>query len=59
MQYESAITSGKNVMANVNVFVHTHADARAMTLAPRTFVPARLKELSEDNKVHRVTTKFK
>ena len=29
-------------MANVKVFVHaTDADTRAMTLAPRTYVPAR------------------
>ena len=44
MQYESHITSGKKVMAKVKVFVprtHADADARAMTLAPRTFVPAR------------------
>ena len=46
MQYESPISSGKKVMAKVKVFVHaSHADAdadgRAMTLAPRTYVPAR------------------
>ena len=44
-QYESSITSGKKVMAKVKVFVHasnaeTYADTKAMTLAPRTFVPA-------------------
>ena len=49
-QYESSITSGKKVIAKVKVFVHaSNADAdtdavtRAMTLAPQTFVPARLK----------------
>ena len=52
MQYESPISSGKKVMAKVKVFVHASnadadtdadadADTRAMTLAPRTFVPAR------------------
>ena len=41
MQYESPITSGKKVMAKVKVFVHSDADARAMTLAPQTFVLAR------------------
>ena len=48
MQYESPISSGKKVMAKVKVFVHAanadadaDADTRAMTLAPRTFVPAR------------------
>ena len=43
MQYESFIYSGKKVMAKVEVFVHTthaDADARAMTLAPRTYVLA-------------------
>ena len=46
MQYESVISSGNKVMAKVKVFLHpTHddadVDARAMTLAPRTYVPAR------------------
>ena len=48
VQYESSITSVKKVMAKVKVFVHASnadadgdADTRAMTLAPRTFVPAR------------------
>ena len=50
VQYESPITSSKKVMAKVKVFVHASnadadadadADTRAMTLAPRTFVPAR------------------
>ena len=50
VQYESPISSDKKVMAKVKVFVHaSNADAdedadmdtRAMTLAPRTFVPAR------------------
>ena len=46
MQYESRISSGKKVMAKVKVFVHASnaeadVDTRAMTLAPRTFVPAR------------------
>ena len=51
LQYESSITFGKEVMAKVKVFVHASnadadtdadadADGRAMTLAPRTFVPA-------------------
>ena len=54
MQYESFISSGKKVMAKVKVFAHasnanadTDADAdvdtRAMTLAPRTFLPAHQK----------------
>ena len=36
---------GKKIMAKVKVFVHAHAntDTRAMTLALRTFVPARQK----------------
>ena len=50
VQYESPISSGKKVMAKVKVFIHASnadadgdadADTRAMTLAPRTFVPAR------------------
>ena len=50
VKYKSLISSGKKVMAKVKVFVHasnaeadadTDADTRAMTLAPRTFVPAR------------------
>ena len=48
VQYESFISYGKKVMAKVKVFVHTSnadtdadADTRAMTLAPRTFIPAR------------------
>ena len=47
VQYESPITSSKKVMAKVKVFVHADADTdaeahtRAMTLAPRTFVPVR------------------
>ena len=44
MKYEYSIFNGLKVMAKVKVYVHTaHADvdARAMTLAPRTFVPAR------------------
>ena len=48
MQYESPITSGLKVMTKVKVFVHAanadpdaDEDARAMTLAARTFVPAR------------------
>ena len=46
MKYESSIFKGLKVMAKVKVFVHTanadaDADTRAMTLAPRTFVPAR------------------
>ena len=45
-QYESSVSSGKNVMAKVKVFVHisnadVDADTRAMTLAPLTFVPVR------------------
>ena len=47
MQYDSSITFGKKVMAKVKDFVHasngdtdTDANSRAMTLAPRTFVPA-------------------
>ena len=56
MKYESSIFNGLKVIAKVKVFVHavnpdadtdtnadadTDADSRAMTLAPRTFVPAR------------------
>ena len=44
MQYESYIFNGLKVMAKVKVFVYAakaDADGRAMTLAPRTFVPAR------------------
>ena len=44
MKYECSICNGLKVMVKVNVFVHAanaDADARAMTLAPRTFVPAR------------------
>ena len=48
MKYESSIFNGLKVMAKVKVFVHAtaadadaDADTRAMTLAPRTFVPAR------------------
>ena len=40
VQYESPTTSGKKVMAKVKVFVH-NADGRAVTIAPRTQVPAR------------------
>ena len=44
MKYESSIFYGLKVMAKV--FVHAanadaDADGKAMTLAPRTFVPAR------------------
>ena len=48
MKYESSIFIDLKVMAKVKVFVYaakadadTDADGRAMTLAPRTFVPAR------------------
>ena len=39
MKYESCILNGLKVMAKVKVFVHAHTDtdARAMTLAPKTF----------------------
>ena len=43
MNYESFICNGLKVMAKVKVFVHganADTDGRAMTLAPRTFVPA-------------------
>ena len=45
MKYESSIFNGLKVMAKVKVFVYAanadaDADTRAMTLAPRTFVPA-------------------
>ena len=39
VQYESPITSGLKVMAKIKAFVHAHVDARAMTLAPRTYLP--------------------
>ena len=46
MKYESSIFNGLKVMAKVKVFVYVanadaDTDARAMTLAPRTYVPAR------------------
>ena len=50
MKYKSFIFNGLKVMAKVKVFVYAanadadadkDADGRAMTLAPRTFVPAR------------------
>ena len=46
MKYESSIFNDLKVMTKVKVFVHAanvdaDADDRAMTLAPRTFVPAR------------------
>ena len=50
MKYESPTSQALRVMTNVKVFVHAtdadadadaNADARAMTLAPRTYVPAR------------------
>ena len=48
MKYESSISNGLKVMANVKVCVYAanadadaNSDARAMALAPRTFVPAR------------------
>ena len=49
MKYESSIFNGWKVIAKVKVFVHAanadadadvDTDGRAMTLAPRTFVPA-------------------
>ena len=48
MKYESSIFSGLKVMSKVKVFVYTananaEANGRSMTLAPRTFVPARSK----------------
>ena len=48
--YEISIFNGLKVMAKVKVFVHAtnadtdadaEADTRAVTLAPRTFLPAR------------------
>ena len=46
VQYASFIFSGYQVIATVKVFVHashadTDVDARAMTFAPWTYVPAR------------------
>ena len=48
MKYESYIFNGLKVTAKVKDFVYTanadtdaDADTRAMTLAPRTFIPAR------------------
>ena len=46
MKYESSIFNCLKVMAKVEVFVHAtnsdaEADTRAVTLAPRTFAPAR------------------
>ena len=46
LQYENSITSGKKVMAKVEDFVqasNAKADTRAMTLAPRTILPAHKK----------------
>ena len=42
--YEISICNGLKYMVKVKVFVYASnadADVRAMTLAPRTFVPAR------------------
>ena len=42
--YKISTFNGWKVMAKVKVFVHAangDADTRAMTLAPRTFIPAR------------------
>ena len=42
MQYESFLFNGLNVITKVKVFVHaSNADARALTIAPQTFIPAR------------------
>ena len=44
MKYERSITSGLEVMAKVKVFVQAadmDVDDRAMTLAPRSYVPTR------------------
>ena len=44
VKYESPTSQALRVMTNVKVSVHAtdaDADARAMTLAPRTYVPAR------------------
>ena len=46
MKYDSSIFNGLKVIAKVKVSVYAanadaDADGRAMTLAPRTFVPAR------------------
>ena len=44
IKYESPIFIGLKVMSKVKVFVYAadaDADGGAMTLAPRTFVPAR------------------
>ena len=39
-------------MTNVKVFVHaTDADTRAMTLAPQTYVPARLKQYAPNDSI--------
>ena len=52
VQYKSPTSSGLKVMVKVKVFVHAanadgDADGRAMTLAPRTFVPARLNAIKK------------
>ena len=39
VQYESPTSSGLKVIAKVQVFVNA-ANAKAMTQAPRTFIPA-------------------
>ena len=50
MKYESSIFIGLKVMAKVKVFVYAaDADGRAMTLAPRTVVPTRLKVSEQEN----------
>ena len=44
MKYESSILNGLKVMAKIKVFIYAanaNADGRAMTFAPRAFVPAR------------------
>ena len=57
MQYESPISCSNKVMAKVKVFVHaSHADAegRALTLAPRTYVPGSLKITSNNQYIQKV-----
>ena len=42
VKYESPTSYGLKVMTNVKVFAtDVDADTRAMTLAPRTYIPAR------------------
>ena len=56
MKYESPTSCGIQVTAIIEVFVHaTNADARAMTLAPQTY----LSQLAKNDSVGRSTIKLR